>query len=74
MSENEVTKTEEVEAPLAEKLTRSEFVARLEQLIAEGEAAGLPTAKIIAAKFARDGTRRITSVVDDFLDGLAGNQ
>lgn len=56
------------------KMTRPEFIARLDQLIAEGEGAGLPTAQIIASRFAREGTRRITSMVDGFLDGLAGSQ
>lgn len=69
---------EKVEGTAAEpaqpsKMTRAEFVARLDQLIAEGEVAGLPTAQIIASRFAREGTRRITSIVDDFLDGLAGS-
>ena len=61
-----------VEAPVS-KMTRAEFIARLDQLIAEGEVAGLPTAQIMASRFAREGTRRITSMVDGFLDGLAGS-
>ena len=60
-------------APAPAKMTRPEFIARLDQLIAEGEVAGLPTAQIMASRFAREGTRRITSMVDGFLDGLAGS-
>lgn len=73
MVENEKAEVEatQIDAP---KMTRAEFITKLDQLIAEGEAAGLPTAQIIASKFARDGTRRITSIVDDFLDGLAGER
>lgn len=73
MAESE--KTEEIAEGAPEpKLTRAEFVTLLDRLIAEGEAAGLPTAQIIASKVARDGTRRITSVLDDFLDGIVGGR
>ena len=71
MAENE--ETTQIAEPVP-KMTRAEFIAKFDELIAEGEAAGLPTAQIIASKFARDGTRRITSFVDDFLDGIAGSR
>ena len=53
------------------KMTRAEFIARFDQLIAEGDASGLPTSQIVAQRYARQGTKRITSIVDTFLDGLA---
>ena len=57
--------------PSVSKMTRAEFIARFDQLIAEGEASGLPTSQIVAQRYARQGTKRITSIVDTFLDGLA---
>lgn len=79
MAESEAPKkVEEATQPAEDapvpKMTRPAFIARLDQLIAEGEVAGLPTAQIMASRFAREGTRRITSLVDGFLDGLAGSQ
>ena len=60
------------DAPVS-KMTRAEFIARFDQLIAEGEASGLPTSQIVAQRYARQGTKRITSIVDTFLDGLTGD-
>ena len=57
--------------PPVSKMTRAEFIARFDQLIAEGEASELPTSQIVAQRYARQGTKRITSIVDTFLDGLA---
>ena len=67
MAENEA----KVEDAPVSKMTRAEFIARFDQLIAEGEASGLPTSQIVAQRYARQGTKRITSIVDTFLDGLA---
>ena len=60
-----------VEDTPVSKMTRAEFIARFDQLIAEGEASELPTSQIVAQRYARQGTKRITSIVDTFLDGLA---
>lgn len=54
------------------KMTRAEFVAELEQLIARGDAAGLESLHIITSLYAKQSTKKITSVLDAFLDGLAG--
>lgn len=72
--EKRVEEAQPAEDAPVPKMTRPEFIARLDQLVAEGEVAGLPTAQIIASRFAREGTKRITSLVDGFLDGLAGSQ
>ena len=72
-SEKKAEETLVEDAPVA-KMTRADFITMLDRLVAAGEDAGLPTAQIIASKFARDGTRRITSFVDEFLDGLAGSR
>ena len=71
-SEKKAEETLVEDAPV--KMTRADFITMLDRLVAAGEDAGLPTAQIIASKFARDGTRRITSFVDEFLDGLAGSR
>ena len=70
-SEKKAEETLVEDAPVP-KMTRAEFIARFDQLIAEGDACGLPTAQIVAQRYARQGTMRITSIVDNFLDGLAG--
>lgn len=60
------------EQPAAPKMTKAEFVTELEKLIARGNESGLESLQIITSLYARQSTRKITSVLEEFLDGLAG--
>ena len=67
-------KVEAVPAPVAveKPLTREVFIAELHDLIARGEAAGLPMEQLTATVYAKRGTRKFVSVLDTFFDSLAG--
>lgn len=58
--------------PAAPKMTKAEFVEELEKLIARGNEAGLESLQIITSLYARQSTKKIASVFEDILEGLAG--
>ena len=74
VAEADPKKVGDAPAPVAveKPLTREVFIAELHDLIARGEAAGLPMEQLTATVYAKRGTRKIVSIFDTLLDSLAG--